>query len=172
MSETESSENAVPQRPEEAVAQAAEFLGVFAGVDFDLGTDGVWRLPNPNFLPPKMKRRYLEHLRFMAHDLDKETTTSRDPITDKVIERTATVWPLQYKTTLIDEDELLCVALMADDSDDRGVAARAAYFEDGTLPDTYEQFLNAGGVPGQVQVHWRVMSLQMEERVKRDPKSR
>ena len=44
--------------------------------------------------------------------------------------------------------------------------------KDGTLPDTYEQFLAADGVPGQVQVHWRVMNLQLEERIKRDPKSR
>jgi hypothetical protein len=82
------------------------------------------------------------------------------------------VWPLQFAGELIDEDELLCIALMADDSDERGVAAREAYFEDGALPDTYEQFLAADGVPGQVQVHWRVMNLQMEERIKRDPKSR
>lgn len=150
--------------PEAARDQAAEFLGVFAGQDFDLGDGHTWHLPNPNYLPPKMKKRYLEHLRFVNKDLEKETIT--DPITGK--KREQTIWPLQYKGELIDEDELLCIALMGDDVK----ADREAYFTDGTVPDTYERFLNAGGVPGQVQVHWRVMSLQMEERVKRDPKSR
>ncbi len=180
MSESEVSDDHTPARPEQAAEQAARFLSVFSGVDFDLSEDGTagglvshkWRLPNPSYLPRKMKQRYLEHLRFMSKDLDKETITSRDPITDKVIEREQTVWPLQYKGNLIDEDELLCIALMADDSDDAGKEAREAYFKDGTLPDTYERFLNAGGVPGQVQVHWRVMNLQVEERIKRDPKSR
>lgn len=168
MSESESQESTAPKHPEEAAAQAAEFLGAFSGIDFDLGDDHVWRLPNPTFLPPKMKRRYLEHLRFMSKDLDKETLTSRDPITDKVIERQQTVWPLQFNDTLVDEDELLCIALMGEDAQ----ADRDAYFKGGSLPDAYERFLAAGGVPGQVQVHWRVMSLQMEERIKRDPKSR
>ncbi|MCV7212666.1 hypothetical protein H7J75_29020 [Mycolicibacterium canariasense] len=150
--------------PEKAAAQAAEFLGVFAGVDFDLGGGKTWRLPNPSYMPRDMKRRYNEHLRFMNKDLQKEEIA--DPVTGK--KREQTIWPLQYNDQLIDEDELLCVALM-DDSDDAGVAARTAYLKDGTLPDVYEQFLKAGGVAGQVQVHWRVMSLQMEERVKRDP---
>ena len=150
--------------PEKAREQAAEFLGVFAGQDFDL--DGKkWHLPNPNYLPPDMKRRYLEYLRFVNKDLDKEKVA--DPITGK--QREQTVWPLTYNNALIDEDELLCIALMGtgDGKDDR-----AAYFKDGTLPETYQQFLKAGGVPGQIQVAWRVMNIQMEERVKRDPKSR
>lgn len=149
--------------PEAARDQAAEFLGVFAGQDFDLG-GSTWHLPNPSYMPPKMKRRYLEYLRFVNKDLDKEKIP--DPITGKP--RQQTIWPLQYKDVLIDEDELLCIALMGDDA----TADREAYFKDGSVPDTYERFLAAGGVPGQVQVHWRVMSLQMEERVKRDPKSR
>ena len=150
-------------KPGAARDQAAEFLGVFAGQDFDLG-GSVWHLPNPNYLPPKMKKRYLEHLRFINKDLDREKVI--DPVTGK--QRAQTTWPLQFGGELIDEDELLCVALMGDDAK----ADRDAYFKDGTVPVVYEQFLNAGGVPGQVQVHWRVMSLQMEERVKRDPKSR
>lgn len=154
--------------PEKAAAQAAEFLGVFAGVDFDLGGGKTWRLPNPSYMPRDMKRRYNEHLRFMNKDLDTETIKTTDPITGKQTSRTQTVWPLQYSKELIDEDELLCIALM-DDGDDAGVGAREAYFKTGALPGTYEQFLKAGGVAGQVQVHWRVMSLQMEERVKRDP---
>lgn len=151
--------------PEKAREQAAEFLSVFAGVDFDLGT-GVWHLPNPSYLPRDMKRRHMEYMRFINKDLDTEKVP--DPITGK--QRIQTVWPLSYKGALIDEDELLCIALMSDSDD--GVAEREAYFKDGTLPKTYEQFLNAGGVAGQVQMHWRVMNLQMEERIKRDPKSR
>lgn len=152
-----------PAKPEEARAQASELLSVFAGLDFDLGGQ-VWHLPNPNYLPPTMKKRYLEHLRFISKELDKEKVT--DPVTGKA--RQQTVWPLTFNGELIDEDELLCIALMGDDA----VADREAYFKDGTLPDTYSKFLTAGGVPGQVQVHWRVMNLQMEERIKRDPKSR
>lgn len=150
--------------PEAAIAQAAEFLGVFNGQDLDLGGGQVWHLPNPNLIPPAMKRRYLEHLRFINKDLDKEKVS--DPITGKL--RQQTVWPLAYKGELVDEDELLCIALMGEDVE----ADRAAYFKDGTTPDTYTRFIAAGGVPGQVQMHWRVMNLQMEERVKRDPKSR
>lgn len=153
-----------PTRPDEAARQAADFLGVFAGVDFELSDGKAWHLPNPNYMPPKMKRRYLEHLRFMSKDLDKEKI--KDPITGRQREQTS--WPLAYNGALIDEDELLCVALMGDDVK----ADREKYFGDGTLPDVYERFLDGGGVPGQVQVHWRVMNLQMEERIKRDPKSR
>ena len=144
--------------------QAAEFLSVFAGYEFDLGDGQKWTLPNPHFLPPVMKRRFLEHMRFMAKGLDQETVTH--PVTNKRSKQR--VWPPEYKGKLINEDELLCIALMGEDA----VKDREAYFEDGTLPDTYERFLKAEGVPGQVQVHWRVMNLQMEERVKRDPKSR
>ena len=160
----ETDERLVPPKPEAARAQAAEFLSVFDGQDFDLGDGQSWHLPNPNYLPPAMKRRYLEHLRFCNKDLDKETLT--DPITGK--KRTQTVWPLSFGGVLIDEDELLCIALMGEDV----IEDRKAYFADGTLPKVYERFLEAGGVPGQVQVHWRVMNLQMEERLKRDPKSR
>ncbi len=153
-----------PARPDEAAAQAAEFLGVFAGVDFDLGNGKSWRLPNPNYLPPKMKLRYLDHLRFMSKELDTEKV--KDAITGR--QREQNVWPLTFKGELVNEDELLCIALMGDDVK----ADRAAYFADGTVPEIYQQFLDADGVPGQVQVHWRVMNLQMEERIKRDPKSR
>lgn len=157
-----------PIKPEEARAQAAEFLGVFAGQDFDLGDGSKWHLPNPNYLPPDMRRRYLEHLRFMANDLDTKAETSEHPVTGKRQTTKKTVWPLAHKGDLIDEDELLCVALMGTDAK----GDRAAYLKDGALPDTYSKFLKAGGVPGQVQLHWRVMNLQMEERVSRDPKSR
>lgn len=154
--------------PEKAREQAAEFLSVMSGVDFDLGQGKSWHLPNPSFLPPKVKKRYLEHLRFMNKDLDKEQVSVTDPITGRKTKREQTIWPLQFNGELIDEDELFCIALMGDDVKED----RAAYLADGTLPDTYERFLDAGGVPGQVQMHWRVMNLQMEERVNRDPKSR
>jgi len=160
---SDSDDKLAAMKPEAAREQAAEFLSVLPGQEFDLGGQ-VWLLPNPQYMPPVMKKRYLEYLRFVNKDLDKELIP--DPITGK--KREQTVWPLTYKNALIDEDELLCIALMGDDA----VKDREAYFEDGTLPDVYAKFLAAGGVPGQVQVHWRVMSLQMEERIKRDPKSR
>jgi hypothetical protein len=162
------SEEQESRTPEAASAQAAEFLGVFNGQDFDLGNGQSWHLPHPNLIPQAMKRRYLEHLRFINKDLDTEDVPVTDPITGRKSKRKQTVWPLSYDKVLIDEDELLCIALMGDDA----VKDREAYFKDGTLPVTYERFLEAGGVPGQVQLHWRVMNLQMEERIKRDPKSR
>lgn len=161
-------DKSAPVKPEAARAAAAEFLSVFDGQDFDLGGGQTWHLPNPNYLPPDMKKRYLEHLRFMNKDLDKEAVVNTDPITGKVTSRQQTVWPLTFADELVDEDELLCIALMGDDVK----KDRAAYFEDGTLPEVYARFLASGGVPGQVQLHWRVMSLQMEERIQRDPKSR
>ena len=154
-----------PVTPQEAVEQAAEFLSVFAGYEFDLGDGQKWTLPNPHFMPPDMKRRFLEHLRFMAKDVDQENVTH--PVTNKRSKQR--VWPTAYKSTLINEDELLCIALMAESKD--GVAEREAYFADGDLPPTYGRFLAAGGVPGQIDVQWTVMNLQMEERRKRDPKS-
>lgn len=161
---SEDNDDRVLLTPESAREQAREFAGVFAGADFDLGAGRIWHLPNPNYLPPKMKKRYLEYLRFVNKDLDKEKIP--DPVTGK--SREQTIWPLQYNGELIDEDELLCIALMGEDVK----ADREAYFKDGTVPADYEQFLAAGFVPGQLQVQWRVMSAQMEERIKRDNKSR
>ena len=121
---SDDNETTGPLSPEAARAQATEFLSVFAGVDFDLGGGRVWHLPNPNYLPPDMQKRHLEHLRFMNKDLQKETVT--DPVTGK--KREQTIWPLQFENELIDENELLCIALMGDDVK----ADRAAYFKDGT----------------------------------------
>jgi len=154
------SEDRAPISPEKARDQAAEFLSVFDGQDFDLGGES-WHLPNPNYMPRDMKKRHLEHLRFINKDLD--TRSVPDPVTGKEVKRTE--WPLQYKGQVIDEDELLCIALMGTDA----VKDREAYFKDGTLPDVYARFLEAGGIAGQVQVQWSVMNLQMQERVKRDP---
>lgn len=159
-----------PMKPEEAARQAAEYLSVFSGIDFDLGDGTSWHLPNPNYLPRDMRRRYQEYLRFTAKDLDTETETYEHPVTGKKTTAKRGVWPLAFEGKLIDEDELFCIALMSESDD--GVAEREAYFAEGALPPTYEKFLKAGGVAGQVQVHWRVMNLQMEERIKRDPKSR
>ncbi len=157
----------VPLKPEAARAQAAEYLNVLVGVDFDLGGE-VWHLPNLNYLPPAMKKRYSEHLRFINEDLDKNSEVTEHPITGKKQTVEKIKWPLRFNDVLIDEDELLCIALMGDDA----VADRDKYFADGTLPDMYARFLESGGVPGQVQVHWTVMNTQLAERMRRDSKSR
>lgn len=156
-----------PTRPDEAARQAADFLGVFSGVDFDLGDNKTWHLPNPNYLPRDMKKRYRNHLRFLNKELDKETVTVTDRITGKSVKREQIVVPWEYKGELVDEGELLAIALMGDDVE----KDRAAYFKDGTLPPAYEAFLAAGGVADQIQGHWNVMNIQLEERVKRDDKS-
>lgn len=135
-----------PLKPEEARAQEAEFFGVTAGFDYDL--DGEkWTLPNPSYMDPEMKKRYREHLRAMSEDLD--TEKKPHPVTGKPTE--SQKWPPRIKGELIDEDELLCRALMGD--------------------DTYERFLKAGGVPGQVQSRWQYMNRKMQERLMQDPKS-
>lgn len=141
-----------PIKPEEAARQAADFLGVFSGVEFDLGDNDTWTLPNPSYLPPDMRKRYLEHLRHINEDVDTETISSENPVTGRTSSHTQKKWPLRIDGELIDEDELLCRALMTD--------------------EVYERFITAGGVPGQIQLQWRVMNLQMEERMRRDPKSR
>lgn len=149
-----------PIKPEEARRQEAEFFGVAAGFDYDLGGQ-TWTLPNPSYMPRDMKKRYNEHLRFMTEDLD--TENKPHPVTGKSTKTTK--WPLAYKGALIDEDELLCIALMGSDA----VADRELYFKDGALPPLYEKFLNAGGVAGQLQAHWQMMNRQMQERLKQDP---
>lgn len=142
-----------PMKPAEARAQEAEFFGVATGFDFDLGDGQTWTLPYPRYLPPDMRMRYLEHLRVINEDLDQETYDH--PVTGKRLKRS--IFPLRMKSAvtddnpkgLIDEDELLCIALMGQ--------------------ETYDRFIAAGGVPGQVQARWQLMNRQMEERLRRDP---
>ena len=50
------SEDQESNTPQAAADQAAEFLGVFNGQDFDLGGGQKWRLPNPHLIPPAMKK--------------------------------------------------------------------------------------------------------------------
>lgn len=152
-----------PIKPEEARQQEAEFFGIAAGFDYDLGGGEKWTLPSPSYMPRDMKKRYSEHLRFMTEDLDSESKPH--PATGKATK--SMKWPLRFGGELIDEDELLCIALMGSDAK----VDRAAYFKDGTLPSVYEKFLNAGGIAGQLQAHWQMMNRQMQERLMRDPKS-
>jgi hypothetical protein len=151
-----------PINPEAARDQEAEFFGVKAGFDYALGGGEKWTLPNPSYMAPDMKARYLEHLRFMSEDVDFEEKPH--PVTGKMTKTQK--WPIRKDGKLLNEDELLCVALMGTDVE----ADRAAYLKDGTVPDTYKKFLAAGGVPGQVQSHWQMMNRQMQERLMRDPK--
>lgn len=149
-------EFARPMKPEEARRQEAEFFGVATGYDYDIGDGQTWTLPFPRYLPPDMRMRYLEHLRVLNEDLDKETV--EHPVTGKREKRT--IIPLRMKKAitddnprgLIDDDVLLCIALMGQ--------------------ETYERFLAAGGVPGQVQARWQMMNRKMEERLYRDPQFR
>lgn len=140
-----------PIRPELARAQASEYLGFMGSVIFDLGDGNTWELPNPSFMDPDMKMRWLEHLKFMSEDLDTETTRRKNPITGETETTKRQLYPLRHKRVLINEEELLCKALMGD--------------------DVYAQFLAAGGRPGQVQVHWQVMQRQLQERLQIDSKS-
>jgi hypothetical protein len=149
-------EESRPMKPAEARAQEAEFFGVATGFDFDLGGGQRWTLPYPRYLPPDMRMRYLEHLRVMNEDMD--TQPVPHPVTGKPQKKA--IFPLRMKSAvtkenpkgLVDEDTLLCIALMGQ--------------------ETYDRFLAAGGVPGQVQARWQLMNRQMEERLTRDPKFR
>ncbi|OBB15048.1 hypothetical protein A5761_15005 [Mycolicibacterium setense] len=134
-------------KPEAAQAQAAEYLGVTAGITFDL--DGAkWTLPNPAFLTPEQRKRHKEHQQFMK-TMDKETVPH--PIIDgKMIEQF--VYPYEKDGKLVDEDELLCIALMGE--------------------DVYKKFIATGGAPGQIAVHWNVMNRQLAKRMAEDSKSR
>lgn len=142
-----------PMNPEAAREQEAEYFGVKTGYGYALAGGETWTLPFPRYLPPDMRMRYLEHLRAMTEDVDMQTAPH--PVTGKTQKRP--MFPLRMKSTatpqnpkgLIDEDALLCRALMGD--------------------ATYEQFLAAGGVPGQIQARWQMMNRQMEERLKQDP---
>lgn len=148
MSDDEQSAESRPMKPEEARAQEAEFFGVATGYDYDIGNSETWTLPYPRYLPPKMRMRYLEHLRAMNEDVDQESY--EHPVTGNKLKRAK--FPLRIKNKLIDEDELLCIALMEQ--------------------ETYDRFVAAGGVPGQVQARWQMMNRQMEERLRRDPQFR
>ena len=66
-------EESRPMKPAEARAQEAEFFGVATGFDFDLGDGQTWTLPYPRYLPPDMRKRYLEQLRVINEDLDEES---------------------------------------------------------------------------------------------------
>lgn len=153
--------NLAPIKPEQARQQEAEFFGVVAGFDYDLGGGEKWTLPNPSYMPRDMKKRYSEHLRFMSEDVDSESKPHA--VTGKPTK--SAKWPLRFKDVLIDEDELLCIALMGSDAK----ADRAAYFKDETLPPVYEKFLAAGGIAGQLQANWQMMNRRMQERLMRDP---
>lgn len=155
------SEDQHPIKPRESREQATEYLGFMASVIYDLGGGETWELPNPSFMPPDMKDRYLEHLRFISEDLD--TKPRKNPVTGE--EDQIQQYPLRYKRKLINDEELLCVALMGSDGDYQ------QYLKDRTLPDMYRKFLIAGGVPGQVNTAWQMMQRQLQERLARDSKS-
>lgn len=147
MSDEQTDDKTLPINPRAAREQAAEFLGFMAGVPFKIGENKVWELPNPAFLDTEQRKRYREYQQTMK-ELDTESVPH--PIIDgKMIERT--IWPYTLNKEDFDADEQLCIALMGD--------------------DTYKKFLAAGGVPGQIDVHWNVMQRQLEERMKRDSKS-
>ncbi|MEW2483569.1 hypothetical protein AB0876_28685 [Mycobacterium sp. NPDC049093] len=137
-----------PVKPREAREQATEYLGFMGSEVYDLGGGDTWELPNPQLMPPDMEARYNEHLRFMTEDLD--TDNRKDPITGE--ERPVQKFPLRHKGELINDKELLAVALMGD--------------------ATYKKFLKAGGVPGQIATAWQMMNRQFQERLKQDSKSR
>ncbi|PVA66215.1 hypothetical protein [Mycobacteroides abscessus] len=136
-----------PIKPEEAAALAAEYLGCMKGVRFDLGSGASWELPNPAFMKPDQRARYKAHQKYMK-TMDKETVPH--PIIDgKTVEQF--IYPYEKGGEIVDEDELLCKALMGE--------------------DVYDKFIAAGGAPGQIQVHWNVMNRQLARRMAEDSKS-
>lgn len=160
-----------PVKPQEAREQASEYMGFMASKSYDIGNGEKWELPNPAFMDPDMKGRYLEHLRFMSEDLD--TYNRTDPVTKE----TAKVqhYPLRYRKKLVVEEELLCVALMGEDGDyekylKTAVSAPGKVLK-GDVPDIYAKFIAADGRPGQLNMEWQVMQRQLQERLQRDPKS-
>jgi hypothetical protein len=147
MSKDQIEESEYPINPKAAREQAADFLGFMAGLPFQLGEGRMWELPNPAFLDPEQRTRYREYQRTMK-TLDKEQAP-HPFIDDKTIEQT--IYPYLKDGKDFDADEQLCIALMGE--------------------QIYAQFITAGGVPGQIDVHWNVMRRQLEERAKGDSKS-
>lgn len=161
-----------PIRPDEARAQATDFLGFMGSVIYDLGDGETWELPNPSLMPPDMKERYLEYQRFVSEDFD--TKDRVDPITKTV--NPIQKFPLRYSDKLVNDEELLCVALMGGDGDfekyiETGAQSKTKWLK-GELPEVYVRFLKAGGVPGQLSTAWQMMTRQLQERAQRDSKSR
>ncbi|MEC4836881.1 hypothetical protein R2362_20310 [Mycobacteroides chelonae] len=139
--------DANPINPEQAAAHAAEYLGTMKGVCFDLGKGEKWELPNPAFMKPDQRARYKAHQKYMK-TMDKETVPH--PIIDgKMVDQF--IYPYEQDGEIVDEDELLCKALMGD--------------------EIYKKFIDAGGAPGQIQVHWNVMNRQLARRMASDSKS-
>lgn len=136
-----------PVDPRKAREQAADHLGFMAGVLFDLGSGATWELPNPAFLDTEQRKRYRDYQRDMKN-LDTELV-DHPLIEGKKVERT--IYPYLKDGNDFDPDEQLCIALMGQ--------------------DTYTKFLAAGGVPGQIDTHWKLMQRQLEERTKIDSKS-
>lgn len=147
MPDEQTDDKTLPMNPRAARQQAADFLGFMAGVPFNLADGETWELPNPAFLDTEQRKRYREYQQTMK-ELDKESVPH--PIIDgKTVERT--IYPYLKDGEDFDADEHLCIALMGE--------------------ETYKKFLKAGGVPGQIDVHWNMMQRQLEERMKRDSKS-
>lgn len=144
---SDSDEDKHPVKPREARDQATEYLGFMGSVIYDLGNEETWELPNPQFMPPDMEERYNEHIKFMAEGLD--TEDRKDPITGET--RPVQKFPLRLDGKLINDKELLCIALMG--------------------APTYKKFLKAGGVPGQISTAWQMMQRQFQERLRQDSKS-
>ena len=171
MSDNDDIQAAHPVRPDKARAQATDYLGFMGSVIYDLGDGETWELPNPSLMPPDMKARYLEHVQFLAEELD--TVERVDPVTREA--RPVQKYPAQHQGKLVNDEELLCVALMGEDGDYEKYLETAVKAEGkrlkGDLPDTYAKFLAAGGVPGQISTAWQVMNRQLEERARRDSKS-
>lgn len=136
-----------PIDPKKAREQAADYLGFMSGIPFNIGDGEVWELPNPAFLDTGQRKRYRDYQRFIQ---TVDTEEVPHPIIDgKMIKQPK--YPYLKDGKDIDDAELLCKALMGD--------------------EVYEKFLAAGGVPGQINVHWDVMRRQLEERIKIDSKS-
>lgn len=136
-----------PIKPKEAREQATEYLGFMGSIIYDLGDNETFELPNPQLMDPDMKARYLEHVRSMSEDL--ETVEQKNPITGEI--RDIPKYPPRIEGKLVNDEELLCIALMGE--------------------DTYKKFLKAGGVPGQINTAWQMMERQLRERMKSDSKS-
>lgn len=147
MTDNQTADPTLPKDPKAAREQAADYLGFLAGVPFNLGDGETWELPNPAFMDPEQSKRYRDYQREIK-TLDTETV-DHPLIEGKTVERT--IYPYLKGGEDYDADEHLCIALMGE--------------------DIYAKFLKAGGVPGQIDTHWKVMQRQLEERIKNDSKS-
>lgn len=139
----------------DARMQAAEKLGFMAGVFVHLGDGKSFEIPNPSLLDPEQQARY-DQLQFEMEKLDRHPDPV-DPEGKPLLDKNGQPRKGEVKIPHRVGNELV------ENYETR--LAKALFGND------YERFVNAGGRPSQIGVHWSEMRQVMAEREAADDKS-